>query len=73
VELRVKRRIHHTRRGPGSGCERAVYKGGVGADKNTLSQGSAVDRADARSWQIADGGATRKAAARGRVHFVVEP
>ena len=37
-----------------------------------------LGRADAGSWQIADGGATRKAAAGGtsvgdlRVHFVVE-
>ena len=47
--------------------------------QNTLSEGLQLDRADAGSWQIADGGATRKAAAGGtsvgdlRVRIVVEP
>ena len=47
--------------------------------QNTLFLGDQLDRADAGSWQIADGGATRKAAAGGisvgdlRVRIVVEP
>ena len=47
--------------------------------RRTHSLGDQLDRADAGSWQIADGSATPKAAARGtsvgdfRVRFVVEP
>ena len=52
MELRVKLKayiIQGVGQALAATCERAVYKGGVGADKNTLSQGSAVDRADART------------------------
>jgi hypothetical protein len=47
--------------------------------RRTHSLRDQLDRADAGSWQIADGGATRKAAAGGtsvgdlRVRIVVEP
>ena len=57
-------------------CKKCGY--GVRSRRTRLF-GDQLDRADAGSWQIADGGATRKAAARGtsvgdlRVHFVVEP
>ena len=50
-----------------------------GRSRRTRFLGDQLDRAGAGSWQIADGGATRKAAAGGtsvgdlRVHFVVEP
>ena len=50
-----------------------------GRSRRTHLLGDQLDRAGAGSWQIADGGATRKAAAGGtsvgdwRVHFVVEP
>ena len=35
MELRVKRRIHHTRRGPGSGCARELSIKGVLAQIRT--------------------------------------
>eukprot|EP00964_Phaeocystis_antarctica_P080154 scaffold50038_cov81-Phaeocystis_antarctica.AAC.3 len=56
----------------------SLVKAGGPFARNTLTQGPQLGRADAGSWQIADGGATRKAAAGGtsigdfRVHFVVE-
>ena len=57
-------------------CPTLRYRG---RSRRTRFLGDQLDRAGAGSWQIADGGATRKAAAGGtsvgdlRVRFVVEP